>query len=366
MTLGTGIDEVAQAIEQRMKASRRGPPGSSPDNPLSKKVQEDAPEVLGASDDQSDEGQGVPDVQEKVQEATEGQEPADEVVLSNLDEVARELGVDPEALRQSITERIKVQGEELDIPLGELRQGYMREKDYRQKTMALADDRRALDEELNGTRANMEQAFTQIGAVLQQAEGTLLGDFQSIDWDDLEQRDPANFAAKRQRFGERFQQIQGLKRQALVNMQTAVQQQQAKQAAEFENAVRGQVGEIRKHIPEWADQATRERELGELQTYLVSTIGYKPEDLSGIFDNRPLRLARKAMLYDKLMADKKKAGERREAVVQRGVVRTKSPTSIVVRRRAEDTKRLARLRETGSVDDAAAILFERAQTRRKG
>jgi hypothetical protein len=41
------------------------------------------------------------------------------------------------------TYKVKVNGEEVEVPLSELTKGYSREQDYTKKTMALAEERKA-------------------------------------------------------------------------------------------------------------------------------------------------------------------------------------------------------------------------------
>ena len=90
----------------------------------------------------------------------EGQE-----LPSRLEEVADALGISWENFTQ-VEVPIRVNGEDRHVSLADALQGQQFEADYRQKTTALATDRRTLENERNETRQNMQTR-------LQQAEDLL-------------------------------------------------------------------------------------------------------------------------------------------------------------------------------------------------
>lgn len=93
-------------------------------------------------------------------------------------------------------------------------------------------------------------------------------------------------------------------------------------------------------VPEWRDGATVGRELGEVRAYLEQQ-GFAPEAVAAVDDPYDLAMARKAMLYDRMLA---KARERSAAPAPRPV----SGSNLNALK--------ARLAQSGRVEDAAAVI----------
>ena len=83
-------------------------------------------------------------------------------------------------------------------------------------------------------------------------------------------------------------------------------QQQAQQTAAQQHAQRLQqeAQAMRQAIPEWKDQARANAEMAELKQFLVQA-GFGEHEIASVSDHRHVTLARKAMLYDKLVAQGK-------------------------------------------------------------
>lgn len=88
--------------------------------------------------------------------------------------------------------KVKVRGEEQDVPLSELLKGYSRTEDYKAKTAELARARETVEADVQ--RAYVEQLrrieseFVALDSVLAEAA--------QIDWDVLARDDPAEYVAK--------------------------------------------------------------------------------------------------------------------------------------------------------------------------
>lgn len=61
---------------------------------------------------------------------------------------------------------------------------------------------------------------------------------------------------------------------------------------------------MRQAIPEWKDQARANAEMTELRQFLAQA-GFGEQEIASVADHRQVTLARKAMLYDKLVAQGK-------------------------------------------------------------
>ena len=65
---------------------------------------------------------------------------------------------------------VKVDGEELQVTFDELRNGYQRDADYRRKTMALSEDRKAFDAEREQEKAKIDQVVNELSSFIERKE----------------------------------------------------------------------------------------------------------------------------------------------------------------------------------------------------
>ena len=75
-----------------------------------------------------------------------------------------------EQAQEPATYKVKVNGEELEVPLNELLNGYMRQADFTQKTQALADQRRSLEAPVQNQQPQQQIQPQQQQQVQQQAQ----------------------------------------------------------------------------------------------------------------------------------------------------------------------------------------------------
>ena len=219
------------------------------------------------------------------------------------------------------TYTVKVNGEEITVPESELLKGYSRTEDYKAKTMAVAEERRAVESERANLATNLkaeyasqlEQAtnlFSQFDPVLQEA--------RNIDWQALKQADPAAYVQAQDAVQERLTAIQQM--QAEAQRQRAEAQQGLQQRAEQERVERFSLAadEIVKARPELADEG-KFREFASQAVESLRSQGFTNEEIADSVDHRVLALADKARRWDAHEAALKQLPDRK--VVQRSAVR---------------------------------------------
>lgn len=250
------------------------------------------------------EGSGEPSTEEPATEddATEPAEQAEEP----------EEG-DPEQQTDEAIYTVKVNGEERQVPLSELLNGYSRTEDYKAKTAAVAEQRREIEAkaatveaDVKATYANqLEEAtnlFAQFDPVLTEA--------RQIDWNALKATDPAAFVAAQDAVQARLTAIQQMNSQVAKARGEAeqAQQQQAKQerAQRFDKAANAIVQEM----PELADEAKFQAFAGEVVSHLRSE-GFTSEEIAESLDERVLRIADKARKWDAHVDAQKSLPEKR-------------------------------------------------------
>jgi hypothetical protein len=150
-------------------------------------------------------------------------------------------------------------------------------------------------------------------------------------------------------------QVRQEQRNVLMAAQQATEAKlKADEEAKLGETVRQEKTKLLEHIPEWRDEAKAKAATTSIRSYAKS-IGFTDEEIDASYDHRVVRALNDAMQFRKLA----------QAQIPRPVTgrgpRSASPGagSSTPGRSADYSRMKARVKETGSVDDAAA-LFEQA------
>jgi len=253
---------------------------------------------------------------------------------------------EPEEEPQTFT--VKIDGKEVQVPLSELLNGYQRQSDYTQKTMAAAEQRKTADAAIQQAQQERQEYHSKLERMAAQLEGALEQQSQ-IDWNALIESDPVEYLKQQQL----FQQRQALYQQNAQERQHLAQQLQNEQAQAHQSYLAKQQEDLLAKLPDWKDDAKAAAEKTAISKFLQAQ-GFEDEDISSIADHRHVLVARKAMLYDQLMAkanvQAKKVQEAPQRVVKPGVTSQGTADG-----RSAASKRLEK---TGRVEDAAAVFAQ--------
>ena len=172
---------------------------------------QDVFEQMLAADEGENEQQETEGVDEVLEaEASESDAESDE--QTEGDEEAEE------APQLGQTFRVKVDGEEVEVPLDELLKGYSRTADYTRKTQAIAEARKQAEAEAAMAREERQryaQTLEALDATLRQLQPP------EIDWDRLYQENPVEWVRQREVMRSRQEQANWVQaqKQALVEKQ---------------------------------------------------------------------------------------------------------------------------------------------------
>ncbi|TFH81873.1 hypothetical protein E4J90_09495 [Pseudomonas kribbensis] len=239
-------------------------------------------------------------------------------------------------------------GKEVEVPLSELLNGYQRQSDYTKKTMEAAELRRTADAETQKAQQERFEYNSKLERMAVQLEGVLEQQSQ-IDWPALLESDPMEYLKQQQL----FQQRQALYQQNMQERQQLAQQFQNEQAQAHQSYLAKQQEDLLAKLPDWKDDAKAAAEKTAISKFLKEQ-GFGDEDISSIADHRHVIVARKAMLYDQLMAkanvQAKKVQEAPQRVVKPGVTSNGSADG-----RTAAAKNHAK---NGTVESAAAVFAQ--------
>lgn len=250
----------------------------------------------------------------------------------------------PETLRYSI----KVDGEEQEVTLDELRNGYQRQADYTRKSQALAEQRKAYEANLQAIQSEREQ-YSQALQMMVAQQKNELSQYENIDWKTLKEDDPMEYMEKRLEFQEARDKI------------ARVQQEQQRVAAEQQQRVQQQLSEImqaeftklKEALPAYADPSSNLK--NELRDYGLS-LGFSQQDLDSISDHRVVLVLHKAMLQDRAAQGTVRKAKSSKPVPK--VVKSGTPESKTQRSKKATQQRRERLARTGSTRDATSVFLD--------
>ena len=294
------------------------------------------------------------EVVEDTEEAEEVEEEAPEEEGQAEEETEEEVEEEEETeivAEEDLKYTIKVDGEELEVGIEELKNGYQRQADYTRKSQALAEQRKET-EAIQSERQRLEQERQMYAnglQMLQEQQAGKLQEFENVDWETLKADDPYQYMLKKDEYRDVQERLQNAQQQ-----QVLIQQEQADAANKARaHFVQQEYARLVQALPEWNDKDSTIKK--DIQEYATS-VGFRPEEINQLADHRSVLIIKKAMEYDKLttkVAPKKKAVKKVPKVQKSGRGNSKEDTA------AEAVKqKRARLRKSGKQDDAASIFYD--------
>ena len=283
---------------------------------------------------------------------TEATDEGEEAVEASADEADVEAVEEPEgdedadeAPTAAQTFRVKVDGEEVEVPLDELLKGYSRTADYTRKTQAIAEARKVAEAEAAQAREERQryaQTLQVLEAQLKAAQPP------EIDWDRLYQENPVEWVRQRELVRTRQEQQAWVEnqRRALAEKQALEEQQVAEQTLEVERA------KLLEQLPEWRDAAKARAEKAKIVSYATEKLGFTADEISDLYDARAVLALRKAMLYDEVMSRQQNLRPK----IQQKAKPMKAGVSVPVTTKSVKSRdALSKLQRSGSTRDAAAV-----------
>lgn len=297
---------------------------------------EEAAEALLESEDEGVEEQEDADESDEYEEADDEDEDGDEAE-DEADEGEAEDGEEPDTIV------VKVDGEEVEVTLEELRQGYSRTASWTQKSQRLAEERKALEAEA----AAVKQVGAEYAERLQNLETQMRANLP-------EEPSPQNPQA-----WINWQQEQH-KLQAVAQERFALQQKMEADRLEARQRLVEEANEtLRSDFPEWKDPVVESAAKKSLATFAVGVLGFEQSDVEGIVDARVVRLIKAAKELHDLNEAKTQVGSKKAKAKK--TLKPGSPS-----RRSASSKKAAKrktasrdnLKKTGHIKDGEAAIHD--------
>ena len=244
------------------------------------------------------------------------------------------------------TYSIKVDGENVEVTLDDLKRDCSGQQ-YIQKGMKQAAAARKQAEEayngLNQQRQKLDQFMHQVGQ-----KGLMLEPTRPTT--ELLNSDPLGYIEADASYREKMDEYQ-TEQHELKQNHDAMQVEKAK--ADKAN-LDYNFAELKRVLPDFAD-ANKATKMKERLLKQGIAEDYTAEEIGGIIDYRAMRVLNKARLYDQIMAGNSTVEsklKKARPLMKAGT--KKMPDSAAKKQRQQ----LSRLKKSGSIHDAAALLFE--------
>ena len=301
-------------------------------------------DVMFGSEDTNPEQTSIEEPQEEVQEPVELQELEEPEELEEVEEVEVEEEEDYQETPSSYT--VKVDGEEFEVSLDELRNGYQRQADYTRKSQSLAEQRKTYEANIQAVQQERGQ-YSQVLEHMADYQNMELAKFRDIDWKTLKDEDPTEYMEKRIEYQETKDKVGEIKQeQARVHQQNHQEMSHAMQQRLSEEAE-----SLSKALPEYADPSSNLK--NDLRKYALSS-GFSEQDVDGITDHKVVLMLHKAFIHDQnQLGVSSKNTKPVKKVLKSGTPATKGQKA----KRQSQAKR-ERLAKTGNAKDAAAVFMD--------
>jgi ubiquitin len=289
------------------------------------------------------EAEAQEEVVEEVDESGEEEVVADESVESEDEEEYEE--EEPEEAQRFT---VKAAGEEKEVTLEELMQGYQLGADYTKKTQEVAEQRKAVEAEAKAVE-EAKQVRDTYAQRLQAIEQFLTsGEDSPEDLAAMKENDPIGYAVKVAEMTEKKEQLT----QVRAEQQRLAQQQQAERQQNMAKFVQEEATKLSQVLPEFSDPTKGEQIRNEIRNY-GKNVGFTDNELAQVYDSRHVLILHKAMMYDKLQKSKPNVNKK----VAQAPKMVKSGTKVKEGSRDLRKQQMNKLKQTGKARDAAA-LFE--------
>jgi hypothetical protein len=249
---------------------------------------QNSPELTQEESSQEDQ----PQEQEIKEEETEVESQEETEVETTEDVSQEEEQIDTQEKQDSPLHKVKVNGQELDVTLDELRNGYSRDADYRQKTEELSNQRKIFQSESEKQRQDYSQKLTELNQMMSIAQQQLNEEANQVDLEKLYEDDPSEAMRIEHRMKKKQEKLD-----------QAMQKSQAEQKQQFDSFLQDQQTKLVAKMPEFNDPQKASQLKSSMKTTLTN-YGFNNQEIAQVYDHRIVMLVNDAMKYRNMQSSK--------------------------------------------------------------
>jgi hypothetical protein len=287
----------------------------------------------------------TPEEEQEVVEETTDEVIEEEQAVEEVSEESEEVEEDPTEESEEKTEDepevvsegfVEIDGERLSIE--DVKLGYLRQSDYTKKTQAVAEQRKAAEEQSKAYESTLSAILSNAGADLRR--------FDNVDWEKAAIENPEQYKQAKAMYDQTRATYENIKRTSDEN----IKRQEAQQQAEMVEKAQESLTVLKATIPNWNNDLYYS--IGE---YAKDTLGVGVDEFNEVHDHRLITALFKAMQFDRAKTETQK---KVKATPQKTLSGKKAEPKDLGR---EDNYRKAkqRLKSSGSTEDAIQALLNR-------
>lgn len=296
--------------------------------------EEDEPSPETPEEEPEDEA----DEPQENEEESEEDPPEDSESETEEDEPAEDDKKPKKVLEDEALVKIKVDGEELEVSVKDLKRLYGQEAALTRKSQEAAAKRKEAEATAMKASAALQKMYEKAAAKWEP--------YSKVDYLVAQkQLDADAFAALRAEAQAAYEDFRFISEEA----DAFVKQTQAQQQQQLQEAAKEAVKVLRDAIPNWSSSL-----YDQIREYAIST-GMDSEVVNNLVDPVAIQLLHKARLYD----ESKKIVTKKKVVTAKKVVKTTVASNPQGMKGDATVKAQKNLRSSGSVDDAADLFLSR-------
>jgi len=327
----TDLQKATKAVDGLLNPKEEEVIGQQ--EPPKEEIKQNSPEPQ--NEESSDEEQP------QEQEISEETETQDEVSEQDVSQDEEQIETQE---KQNSTYKVKVAGQEFDVTLDELRNGYSRDADYRRKTEELSHEKKQFMSESEKQRQDYSQKLNEMNQLLSNAQQELNSEISSSDLEALYDEDPAQ-AAK----------IEHRLRRKQEKLASALQKTQSEQKKQFDGYLQMERTKLVNKIPDFADPGKASTLKNNMRSHLAK-YGFNDSEIAQVYDHRILMLVNDAMKFGNLQKAKPNIAKKiskPSRTFSSGIKQDKNDV-----RSKNYREKLSRLKKSGSMKAAQDVFLD--------
>lgn len=232
------------------------------------------------------------------------------------------------------------------ISIAELKRNNLFQRDYTQKTTALREQEKALEQQFADRVAKAEEEIKARADLVFRLSSQLIPQKPTLE---LLQQDPVGYMEAKELYDQRVAELNALYSQTEAERQKAEQDQKA----QFEAYVLGQRDQLLQKIPKFKDEAKRAAFKQEAVSIGAEHYNITAQEIEGLTDARMIMVLHDAIQYRKAVAKSQQVKQDVTARPRLEQSQRMKPQTVAKR---DQAGRFEAARRTGSINDAAKLI----------
>ena len=253
---------------------------------------------------------------------------------------------------------VKIDGEEFEVNLEELKKGYQLEKNYTKKSQALAEQTKALEAQKVKLEEERNKYIQVTQAILSEKTDAVAKAKQELgDIDRM--KDPIGFVQKQLE----VQDLEAKLKDTGSKAEAALAEHRQRSQEQMQQYLVQQRELLNKELSDLSTEDSR-KEFAEALNTFAKGAGFSDEEIAGISSARDIIVLNKARLYDEMVANRAKVKEKKTPPKTKAVIRSKEKASENLKVARNIKEKQDKFKSSRKVNDAASLILERMQQRK--